>query len=368
MSRDYPLPTSGTPTATDRVKLIAFYLAQFHPIPENDLWWGKDFTEWVNVKRAQSMFPGHGLPAVPGELGYYDLRSPEVRRRQAELARAHGVYGFCYHYYWFAGRRVLERPLQEVLESGDPDFPFCISWANENWTRSWDGMEQDILLAQEHSLENDAQFIEDALPILKDPRYIRCDGKPVLLVYRAKLLTDAAATTECWRKRCMSAGLPGLHLVAVQRDITDPRPLGFDALVEFPPHGLHFERINEDVSGLDESFRGNIYDYAASMRQACQPRATDFPLYRGIMPSWDNTPRRMHDAQIFHGASPALYQQWLETILRESNSRQGNGDQFVFVNGWNEWAEGAMLEPTQDLGKDYLEATRTALQNSRIRL
>ena len=219
-------------TAADLLpKTVAFYLPQFHPDALNEQWWGKGFTEWANVTRAKPQFEAHVQPILPGELGFYDLRVPEVRNDQADLAREHGIDAFCYYYYWFNGRTVLGRPLQEVLGRGEPDFPFCLCWANENWTRAWDGMDTDILLAQKHSVESDYSFIYDILPALKDKRYLRVGGRPLLLVYRPDLLTEPARTAALWREVAVQAGLNGLHLAAVDFVTRDPRPYGFDCLV-----------------------------------------------------------------------------------------------------------------------------------------
>ena len=197
------------------VKLIAFYLPQFHPIPENDAWWGSGFTEWVNVRRARPNFVGHYQPHVPAELGYYDLRAPETRAAQAELARQHGIHGFCYYHYWFNGRRLLERPLNAVIESGEPDFPFCVCWANENWSRRWDGGNDELLIAQEYSAEHERRFIEGLLPVLEDRRYIRVGGRPLLLVYRANLLPEPRRAAETFRRVARIAGvgetMPRVH-------------------------------------------------------------------------------------------------------------------------------------------------------------
>ncbi|HEX7705710.1 MAG TPA: glycoside hydrolase family 99-like domain-containing protein [Thermoanaerobaculia bacterium] len=343
-----------------RVSTIAFYLPQFHPIPENDECWGTGFTEWTNVVRARPQFDGHQQPVLPSDLGFYDLRVPAVWDEQAALARAYGVDGFCIYYYWFGGKRVLEKPLDGMLETGQPDFPFCICWANENWTRRWDGQDDDIILAQDHTAESDDRFIVDALPVLLDPRYIRVDGKPMLLVYRADLLVDPLRTTKAWREAAHRAGLPGLHLCAVWK-VDDPRSIGFDALVEFPPHHFPHAELTEEYRRQAPSFEGQVYDYAEGVRLVRPLQDQGFTVHRGVMPSWDNTPRRGRQAHLFVRNTPELYGLWLENVIRESAARPGAGDQFVFINSWNEWAETAMLEPSQTHGRRYLEETRRAV-------
>ena len=343
-------------------KVLAWYLPQFHPIPENDAWWGKGFTEWRNVTRAYPLFPGHVQPQLPADLGFYDLRLPEVRQHQADLARKYGIDGFVYHYYWFKGRKVLETPLEEMLRSGAPDFPFCINWANENWTRRWDGLESEILLHQEHSLASDVQFIRDVLPLLKDRRYITCDGRPMLIVYRPELLKNSAETAAVWRDEALRAGLPGLHLCAVQFLSKDPRPLGFDALIEFPPHYFPAPEWDAKSFGVVSDFKGNIYDFPEGVRQAVVPARREFPFYRGAMPGWDNTARRLANAAVYHGATPEIYQYWLHQMLIQARHTATTSDHFVFINAWNEWAEGAHLEPDQNFGYAWLEATRNAVE------
>ncbi len=220
-----------------KIRPIAFYLPQYHPIPENDLWWGNGFTEWTNVVKAKPFFNGHYQPHVPGELGYYDLRLPEVRQRQADLARENGIYGFCYYHYWFNGRRILERPFQEVFESGKPDFPFMLCWANENWTRVWDGDEKEILLKQEYDLEDDRRHIQSLIPYFKDPRYIRIQNKPVFAVYKSSLLPLPAKTIEIWREEAANAGLD-LYVCRVDSfgiEGAEYMKAGFDAAIEFQP-------------------------------------------------------------------------------------------------------------------------------------
>ncbi len=343
------------------VKAIAFYLPQFHPIPENDLWWGKGFTEWTNVSKAAPLFSGHTQPHLPGELGFYDLRVPEVRAQQAALARKHGIHGFCYYYYWFNGKRLLERPLDEMVKSGQPDFPFCICWANENWTRRWDGAEHEILMKQEHSRESDERFITDALPILKDRRYIRVDDAPLLIVYRADILPDAKATTDTWRAAAAAAGIPRLHLCAVQSfGLGDPRPLGFDSACEFPPHSIPAREITAEVKELDPKFTGKIYDYRDVVRSALRKPAVDYLRFRGVMTAWDNSARRGLGGHVYHHASPREYELWLRAVVAESAVRPPE-QRIVFINAWNEWAEGTHLEPDVRNGYAYLEATASAL-------
>lgn len=359
-----PIPGRELTGISGRPKLIAFYLPQFHPIPENDEWWGKGFTEWTNVTAATPMFPGHYQPRLPSELGFYDLRLAEIYPQQVALAREYGIDGFCYYYYWFNGRRILERPLQNAVERHDVDFPFCICWANESWSRRWDGRDREILLAQDHTLEGDNRFILDVLPLLQDQHYLKVDGKPILLVYRPELLANALVTAEVWRRAAEKAGLPGLHLCAVQFEIADPRSLGFDALVEFPPHFFPAYDITRSVPGLDPNFQGLVRDYYTGMLKGLERPAPNFPFYRGAMLAWDNTARRRHGSLIYHYSSPQAYRQWLRHLILQASENAGGGESLVFINAWNEWAEGAVLEPSLRDGRAYLEATRDAVEEN----
>lgn len=343
-------------------KLIAFYLPQFHPIPENDEWWGKGFTEWINVASARPNFQGHVQPRLPTDLGFYDLRLPEAIFAQVALARRYGIYGFCFYYYWFDGRRLLERPLDQFLAMRWPDFPFCICWANENWTRRWDGHEEDVLMKQEYGPEFAQSFIRNAIPILKDPRYIRVDGAPVLMVYRIDRLPDPRASAEVWREECRKAGIPELHLVAVQSfGITDPRPYGFDAAVEFPPHTNRFLVDPKRYPGIDPEFEGYLEDFNLVVSDQLQKPLPDYVLYRSVMPSWDNTPRRGRKAHILINSSPEAYQRWLRSVTGETMALAEIQEPMIFVNAWNEWAEGAVLEPDKAFGHRFLEASRDGL-------
>lgn len=343
------------------VKVIAFYLPQFHPIPENDRWWGKGFTEWSRVTRARPQFAGHYQPHLPERLGFYDLRLPEARARQAALARAHGIHAFCYYYYWFGTRTLLERPLAEMLAGGEPELPFCLCWANENWTRRWDGAERQLLVEQRYGPELDAALIEDLMPYFRDRRYLRVRGAPVLLVYRPSSIPDPPATVERWRRAAREQGLSGLHLVAALTfGLADPRPLGFDAAVEFPPHGENLPENACAVEEVEAGFSGEVADFRAVVRRRLALPPPPFRLYRTAMAGWDNTPRLGCRAAVFHGASPAAYEEWLRALV--TAARLGHPDhRLVFVNAWNEWAEGAHLEPDERFGTGYLEATRRAL-------
>ena len=360
-----PIPhTSGIPSAPEAgpVRLIAFYLPQYHPIPENDRWWGKGFTEWTNVTKAMPNFVGHYQPRLPADLGFYDLRLPEVREEQATLARHYGIYGFCYYYYWFAGKRLLTRPLDEVVQSGRPDFPFCVCWANENWSRRWDGLDTEILIAQKHSDDDDLNFIKALEPALRDRRYIRIHGRPLLLVYQPSLLPNAARTAEIWRRHCRQAGLVEPYVTAVQSLGFTENPLGFgfDAAVEFPPHATAV-LAKQPAKMLNPDFRGRFYDYVATAEYFMTRPPMPYPFFRTAMPSWDNTARRQDTSDIFLNAEPEHYERWLRRLVEQTRGYRPPEKRWVFINAWNEWAEGNYLEPDQRFGHRYLEATRNAL-------
>jgi lipopolysaccharide biosynthesis protein len=356
-------------TLGDNVRLITFYLPQFHPIPENDEWWGKGFTEWRNVVNARPLFRGHYQPHLPADLGFYDLRVPEVREAQADLAREYGIYGFCYYHYWFNGRRLLERPLDEVLASGKPNFPFCLCWANENWTRAWDGKQGSILLAQNYSHEDDIAHIKSLVPYLRDERYIRVHGKPLLLVYRTELLPNPTRTAELWRETCLTAGVGDLYLLRVEsfQKKLDPKSLGFDAAVEFPPLGLGTSkspsrRLLVKAGILSKIYiENNIFKYKRAVDRFLNSADPGYLRFRTVTPSWDNTPRRTKNALILDDSNPEDYGAWLRNVVQETKRRCNGYERLVFINAWNEWGEGNHLEPDQKWGKAYLEATRQAL-------
>jgi glycosyltransferase involved in cell wall biosynthesis len=355
------LPTATEKKATIDARLIAFFLPQFHPIPENDAWWGKGFTEWTNVTKAQPSFEGHYQPHLPADMGFYDLRLAEVREEQAKLAKKYGIYGFCYYYYWFAGKKLLERPLEDMLASNSPDFPFCLCWANENWTRRWDGYEQDILMAQEHSLENNQAFAESLVPYVLDRRYIKIEGKPLIIIYRANILPDVEQTLKQWRQVFRDKNVGEVHLCAATTfGLQDAISLGFDSEVEFPPHDVKLTEISPTDVGA-EDFEGKIYDYRDVVLGSIAKPVPDCTHFFTVMPSWDNTARKKKAGSIYYHSSVELYEYWLRAAVEKTAESYSEERRFVFVNAWNEWAEGAHLEPDQKFGHSYLEATQRAL-------
>lgn len=362
--------------ANTRVRAIAFYLPQFHPIPENDKWWGKGFTEWTNVTKAKPLFPGHYQPHLPADLGFYDLRLPETRQAQADLAREYGIYGFCYYHYWFNGKRLLERPFNEVLASGKPDFPFCLCWANENWTRKWDGLEQDVLMEQVYSEEDDRLHMQWLAKAFQDRRYIRVDGKPLFIVYRAMKMSNPLKTARVWREEARQLGIGEIFLCRVEsfpEEHDDPSLIGFDASVEFQPDGTHLGmplqkigrrwQLARQLGLASQAYALNqIYDYSTLVECMLAKPAPGYRRFSCVNPSWDNTPRRKAGATIFRNSTPQLYEHWLKTIVDNTLSNSSS-EKIIFINAWNEWSEGNHLEPCQKWGHAYLEATRRAMIN-----
>lgn len=351
------------PSAKDAARVVAFYLPQFHRIPENDAWWGEGFTEWTNVAKAVPQFVGHHQPRLPGELGFYDLTAPDTIRRQVTLAREYGVSAFCFHYYWFAGKRLLERPLDQFLADRSLDLSFTLCWANENWTRRWDGAEDQILIAQQHSRDDHARVFDDMARYLEDPRALRIGGKPLLIVYRPALISDARQMTDLWRERATERGWSGLYLAATDAfQFDDPTRLGFDGLIEFPPHGLVPPRIERRLAWLNTQHQGAVFDYEGTTKDAiarlARRSAAQHDLFPGVMPSWDNEARRPGAGNIFHGATPEAYGRWLAAACEAAARTLPDDRRLVFVNAWNEWAEGAYLEPDQKWGRAFLEATK----------
>ena len=348
------------------LRCIAYYLPQFHPIPENDRWWGPGFTEWTNVTRALPQFLGHYQPKLPGDLGFYDLRVVDTMRKQAELARHYGLAGFCMYYYWFDGKRLLDIPQRQVLDNPDLDFPFCLCWANENWTRRWDGQDDDMLMAQRYSPEDDLAMIADLVPSFLDARYIRIDGKPVFLVYRPLHLPQLHDTVQRWRKHCRDSGVGELYLVAVESfELLDPQEYGFDAICEFPPHQASLPPVNHEVEFINPRFEGRVYDYnQMSSFFTGRPQAQHV-RFSGVATAWDNEARKPGKGNIFLNATSENYANWLSAAATRTNDSNSGDERVMFVNAWNEWAEGAYLEPDRRFGYAYLHATASVLRQFR---
>jgi lipopolysaccharide biosynthesis protein len=345
------------------IRLIAFYLPQFHPIPENDQWWGKGFTEWTNVAKARPNYAGHYQPHLPADLGFYDLRVAEIMEQQDELAKRYGLYGFCYFYYWFGGKRLLDLPLERLSKTNKLGNPFCIAWANENWTRTWDGLENEILIGQQHSDEDDRAVIRDMIRYFQQANYIRINGKPLLIVYRINLFPDIRRTTDIWREQCVKDGVGDIYLALVESfenagTPADPVVFGFDASVEYPPHGMSSPIKTPPI--LNPDFEGSVHDYREIVLKYLQRDVPNYVRFRSVMPSWDNTPRRQNNPYVFEYARPGFYQAWLEAILDQTHEQNFGDERIVFINAWNEWGEGNHLEPDRRYGHGFLEATRNA--------
>jgi lipopolysaccharide biosynthesis protein/glycosyltransferase involved in cell wall biosynthesis len=337
------------------VKTIAFYLPQYHPIPENDKWWGKNFTDWINVSKAKPIFNGHYQPQIPYELGFYDLRIPDIMKQQIDMAKSFGIYGFCFYYYWFAGKRLLENPLEMFLEHKDWDFNFCLCWANENWTRRWDGKESDILISQTHSNEDDLAFIKDIVKFISDPRYIKIDDKPVIIIYRPSLFPDMKRTVITWRNFCREYGI-GEIFIGMTQTFGDfnPTPYNLDFAIEFPPLNFHPSEITKLICN-DADFHGHIFD-GKNLQENIDfnNKSIEYKWFRGLMLNWDNTARRGLHSSIYLGITPNVFMKWFYSACKYAIETNPTNECFVFINAWNEWAEGTHLEPCHKLGYSYL--------------
>lgn len=339
-------------------KIISFYLPQFHPIPENDKWWQKGFTEWDNVRTASPSFSGHYQPHIPvPPLGHYDLRNPRTQMYQATMARRAGLHGFCYYYYWFGGKKLLEAPLEAVLHSGQPNLPFCICWANHDWTRAWYGQNKEVLIGQDYSKDSMRRFIQDIKPILTDDRYITVNGKPILLVYQAEEIPDPIGTTNLWRSEAAAQGIPSLYLIRVEALSwdTNPEELGFDAAVEFAPDW----RMSGQL--LNKGNQPRRVDYKTTIRNMLAKPEVHYKRFRGAFPQWDNSPRYKKAALVFDNPSPGAFAFHLKTLVEYTRARFDKDEQFIFINAWNEWGEGCHIEPCKKYGNQWLEAIRYAL-------
>ncbi len=345
------------------IKFLAFYLPQFHAIPENNKWWGEGFTEWTNVKPAKPLFEGHYQPHIPVESGYYNLLDTEVQKHQVALAKNYGISGFCFHFYWFQGKTLLEKPIENYLQNTELDFPYCLSWANETWSRRWDGMENEILIKQNHSAEDDIAFISYISKYMKDKRYIRINNKPLLLVYRPALFPSPKKTMQRWRKWCLENGIGEIYLAYVQSfEKFQPNNIGFDAAVEFPPNCHFHKKLIYTSDFYKNTLKCNIHDWneLAVNSENFKP---NYKLFRGVCPSWDNTPRRKNESTVFFNSHPEFFKNWLYSVSIDTIRKFNDKDErLVFINAWNEWAEGAHLEPDEKYGYAYLQMVYEVIQ------
>lgn len=368
-----------------KARAIAFYLPQYHPVPENDAFWGKGFTEWTNVTKAKPLFEGHQQPNLPSDLGFYDLRVPEVREEQAQHAREAGIEGFCYWHYWFGdGKRVLERIFSEVLDSGEPDFPFCLGWANESWTGKWHGLENEIIFQQSYPGKDDAlRHFHSVLPAFQDQRYIKVHGKPLFLIYRPELLPDCHEFTRFWNSLAISHGLSGIHFVSNGSSAGDwCRSMGIDAFAlnnlsmlidhlhqdrPYPIHSLLSiqgwkQRINRLRFGEQflQFHQPHCAAYSAYVDEALRHplEAIEYPV---IYPNWDSTPRLREMGYVLLESSPEHFAKLLDATIARIADRDPE-ERIVFIKSWNEWAEGNTLEPSRQHGRRYIDTCSSLLR------
>ena len=352
----------------NNTQLIAFYLPQFHTFKENEEWHGKGFTEWTNVTKAIPQFTGHHQPQLPIDVGFYDLSTDKIMYRQIELAKQYGISGFCFYYYWFSGKRLMEKPIFNYLNNKDLNFPFCLCWANENWSRRWDGGDNEVLIEQKLQDGDGIKFIQDIMPFFKDERYIKINNKPVLIIYKAQLFDREKMLTfiEEIRNGAKEAGFDDLYIMMARTTPTHtPKDFGIDAAVEFPPHLIDSKLpIYKQHTYINPNFFGRIFDITNFIKNKSYLYNTDYTLYKTVFPGWDNTARKAYiDASVFE-TEPNLYKDWLKGCIDWTKQHNKDTEQFVFINAWNEWAEGAHLEPDQKYGYAYLQATKEALEET----
>ncbi|MCP4525598.1 MAG: lipopolysaccharide biosynthesis protein [Aestuariibacter sp.] len=345
-------------------RIIAFYLPQFHPIAENNEWWEEGFTEWTNVSRAKPLFRGHYQPRLPADLGFYDLRVPETRAAQAKLARRYGLEGFCYWHYWFAGKRLIERPFNEVLGSGQPDFPFCLAWANQSWTGVWHGTPDKMLMAQTYpGAKDDKAHFYAIVDAFRDERYMTIEGKPIFIVHSPAEIPEPKRFTDCWRELALEQGLPGLYFIGIAMPTWNPRHHGFDASILSNP-GVIFEAMRTRLLRrmynklIRHIFtRPIVYSYKDIIRYAVPALATDFKQYPCVMPNWDNTPRCGMNGIVLDRSTPELFSLQLKMAFEQIRDQEID-QRIIFIKSWNEWAEGNYLEPDRRFGKAYLKVIK----------
>jgi hypothetical protein len=351
-------------SARASARVVALYLPQFHPIAENDEWWGTGFTEWTNVARARPLFRGHEQPKLPGELGFYDLRLAETREAQANLAQQHGVAAFCYWHYWFAGRRLLERPFDEVLQSGQPRFGFCLGWANQNWTTIWTGGRSTLVRQTYPGSDDYERHFQSVLPAFLDERYFRVDGRPLFLVYRPNDLPNASAFAHQWRDLAERAGLPGLYLVGETKGAWSASRTGFDAEVHAALYDVYpGPRVPGRVGArLDRIIRRRPkhYSYEALSLRREGVGDVSHPRLPMVVSNWDSTPRFGRHGFVLSGSTPELFGHAMRNAI-DATQVLPPEQRIVFLKSWSEWAEGNYVEPDRTNGDAYLRAIDDAV-------
>lgn len=356
--------------AKDKIRVLAFYLPQYHPISENDGWWGTGFTEWTNTAKAKPLFSAHYQPHIPADLGFYDLRLSESREAQASLAKVSGIEGFCYWHYWFGnGKQILERPFKEVLELGKPDYPFCLAWANQSWTGAWHGVESKILIEQTYPGKQD--YIDHFNHVLKafhDPRYLRVNNKPIFVVYTPNLLPDSKLFTDIWNEQAIKNGFDGIYFIGIHYIDWDHKKGGFDEKsIHQPSHYVNIyeqKNISRLVNIFQRRVRKNkpfILDYKKITEMYDYNLLKNKDFIPMVLPNWDNTPRLGKNGWIFHNSTPELFGEHLNKTVEFVKDKPA-GKKFIFLKSWNEWAEGNYLEPDLQWGRGYLQSVKEVLE------
>ncbi|MFS0490492.1 glycoside hydrolase family 99-like domain-containing protein [Leadbetterella byssophila] len=351
-----------------KIRALAVVLPQFHPFPENDEWWGKGFTEWTNTVKARPRYKGHYQPQLPADLGFYDMRLLQTLCDQANLAKEYGLYGFCYYHYWFNGKMLMERPLQEILKSDRPDFPFMLAWANENWSRRWDGKDKEVLIEQKYSLEDHRQHATYLCQkVFSDPRYIKIGGKPFFLFYNTHIIPELPEAVKIWREVARENGFDDLYLggiITSSEFEVNAQEVGLDLVIDWQPDWSHLKIIPGLIQRIKNKLGwGQTYrkiDYAEVVQRMKSKPSFTQKHFKALVPGWDNSARRKNDAFIMHDATPELYEDWLDHTCK-TTTIYSEEENFLFINAWNEWAEGNHLEPDKKWGRAFLETTKKIL-------
>ena len=362
-----PITSSPHIEKADETRLLAYYLPQFHSIPLNDKYFGRGFTEWTNVCSSMPLFPGHHQPQIPYDVGFYDLSHPDVMYRQVELAKMYGIYGFCFYYYWFSGKKLLEKPLYNWLNHKDLDRHFCLFWANEPWSKNWDGGDLQVIMPWEVRPNDEELFLNDFLPFAQDDRYIKIDNKPLLIVYKPWKMSRERfiAYFDYVRTGLIQHGFNGLYLMGVENKLCDhENDWSLDGFIEFPPSNMYSAADVEDIPIAAKGACATIFSMERYIREKQYLFDCNYKLFRGLFATWDNSARKaFSDGAIYGGITYELYQVWLKDLIQYTQQHNTPQEQYVFINAWNEWAEGAHLEPDCRYGYKWLQATKDALES-----